>query len=50
MKYLWDKMNDTQKASAVKQEMELDTHNGTTKEDLVNMLRWLLEDTEEVIQ
>jgi NTP pyrophosphatase (non-canonical NTP hydrolase) len=50
MKYNWDKMNDTQKASAIRKEMELDTHNGTTKDDLLNMLRWLVEDTGEVAQ
>jgi hypothetical protein len=50
MKYPWNKMSDTQKASAIKEEMKLDTHNGTTKDDLLNMLQWLLEEAKEDIK
>jgi hypothetical protein len=41
MKYEWNKMTDDQKELAVKEEMRLATHMGTTKEDLLNMVRWL---------
>ena len=44
MKYNWESMTDEQKATAIKRELELDTHNGTTKDDLLNMLRWLCEE------
>jgi hypothetical protein len=41
MKYLWDKMTDEQKENAIKEEMWFVTHIGTTKDDLLNMVRWL---------
>lgn len=41
MKYNWEAMTEQQKIKACQQEIELDTHNGTTKDDLLNMLRWL---------
>jgi len=41
MLYDWDKMTEQQKIKAVQCEMELVTHMGTTKDDLLNMLRWL---------
>lgn len=41
MKYNWDKMSEQQKIKACQQEIDLETHNGTTKDDLLNMLRWL---------
>lgn len=41
MLYDWDKMTEEQKIRAVQREMELVTHMGTTKDDLLNMLRWL---------
>lgn len=47
MKYNWESMTDEQKATAIKRELELDTHNGTTKDDLLNMLRWLYEEESE---
>jgi hypothetical protein len=43
MKYYWDKMTREQKDKAVKWELELVTHNGTTKDDLLNMVRYLSE-------
>jgi hypothetical protein len=50
MKYPWSKMTETQKILAITEEMELDTHNGTTKEDLLNMVRWLWEKFEVVAE
>ena len=47
MKYNWESMTDEQKARAIKRELELETHNGTTKDDLLNMLRWLCEEESE---
>lgn len=42
MKYPnWYEMNEEQKLSAVEQELELATHNGTTRCDLLNMISWL---------
>jgi hypothetical protein len=41
MKYNWDKLTETQKIKATQREIELVTHNGTTKEDLLNIIRWL---------
>ena len=46
MKYNWEEMTETQKIKAIKQEVELDTHNGTTKEDLVNMVKYMFEQFE----
>lgn len=48
MKYAWDKMNELQKIKAVQHELDLETHNGTTKDDLLNMLRWLWDNFEVV--
>lgn len=41
MKYNWHKMNEQQKIKAAQAELDLETHNGTTKDDLLNILRWL---------
>uniref|UniRef100_A0A6H2A389 Uncharacterized protein n=1 Tax=viral metagenome TaxID=1070528 RepID=A0A6H2A389_9ZZZZ len=41
MKYNWDNMTEQQKIKAVQEEIGLDTHNGTTKDDLLNILKWL---------
>ena len=41
MKYNWDEMEDAQKMRAVEEEMRLTTHNGTTKDDLVEIMRFL---------
>jgi hypothetical protein len=41
MKYDWDKLTEQQKIKAAQQEIGLATHNGTTKDDLLNILRWL---------
>jgi hypothetical protein len=40
-KYAWDKMTEQQKIKACQEEIDLATHNGTTKDDLLNILRWL---------
>ena len=34
-------MTEQQKIKAVQHEIDLETHNGTTKDDLLNILRWL---------
>ena len=42
MKYPnWETYTDEQKQNAVKQELRLDTHNGTTKDDFVNIIYYL---------
>ena len=41
MKYNWETMNDDSTYQAFKHEAELETHNGTTKQDLVNIIKWL---------
>jgi len=42
MKYPnWDAYTDEQKDWAVAEELRLETHNGTTKEDLLNIIRYL---------
>lgn len=41
MKYNWNNMTEQQKIRATEHEIRLVTHNGTTKEDLINILRWL---------
>jgi acyl carrier protein len=41
VKYNWDEMNEQQKLKAFKEEAELVTHNGTTKQDLVNILKFV---------
>lgn len=43
MKYDWVNATDEQKINAVKHELSLITHMGTTKDDLLNMLKWLWE-------
>lgn len=44
MKYSnWDKYTDEQKDKAVEEELRLVTHNGTTKDDLLNIIRYLAE-------
>ena len=40
-KYAWDKMTEQQKIKACQEEIRLATHNGATKDDLLNILRWL---------
>lgn len=39
----WLKQPEDIKIKTVQNELELETHNGTTKEDLLMMLRWLFE-------
>ena len=41
MKYDWDKLTEQQKIKACQREIDLVTHNATTKDDLLNILRWL---------
>ena len=42
MKYPnWEDYTDEQKQNAVKQELRLDTHNGTTKDDLLTIIRYM---------
>lgn len=42
MKYpSWDTYTDEQKIDALKHELSLATHNGTTKDDLLVILRWM---------
>jgi len=42
MKYPnWDGYTDGQKDKAVAEELRLETHNGTTKYDLLNIIRYL---------
>lgn len=41
MKYNWSKMSEQQRIKAVQRELDLETHNGTTKDDLLNIIRWL---------
>ena len=41
MKYNWAIMTDDEKLRAVEREMELETHNGTTKEDFVEIMKFL---------
>lgn len=42
MKYPnWDGYTDEQKDKAVAEELRLETHNGTTKDDLLNIIRYL---------
>ena len=42
MKYPnWEDYTDEQKQNAVKQELRLDTHNGTTKDDLLIIIRYM---------
>lgn len=37
----WIKKSDGIKLRTIKDELELDTHNGTTKDDLLMMLEWI---------
>ena len=46
MKYNWSEMNEEQKLKAFRDEAELETHNGTTKEDLVNILKFVWDNCE----
>jgi hypothetical protein len=41
LKYDWANMTEQQKIKATQQEVYLETHNGTTKEDLLNIVKWL---------
>ena len=42
MKYNnWNEMSDAQKYEVFKKEADLETHNATTKDDLVNIVKWL---------
>lgn len=37
----WAELPDEKKIIAIKRELELDTHNATTKDDLIDMLQFL---------
>ena len=50
MKYNWDKMDDTQKWLAVEREMELETHNGTTKDDFAMIMIFLYGKVDDAIE
>ena len=42
MKYQnWEKLSESQKIKATQDEVNLVTHNGTTKDDLLNIVKWL---------
>jgi len=41
MKYPWERMTEEQKIKAVEAELKLVTHMGTTKDDMLNIIRWL---------
>jgi hypothetical protein len=41
MLYDWQNMTESQRVKAIESEMKKVTRNATTKDDLVNMLRWL---------
>jgi hypothetical protein len=41
VKYDWNNLTEEQKRLAVKREMELVTHNGTTKDDFINIMHFL---------
>lgn len=44
MKYdNWDNMSETSKIRAIQHEIKLETHNGTTKDDLLLLLKWLFD-------
>lgn len=44
MKYpKWDEYTEEQKFEALYHELNLDTHKGTTKEDLLNILNFVVE-------
>lgn len=44
MKYdNWETMSETAKVKAVQHELSLETHNGTTKGDLLLMLKWIFD-------
>jgi hypothetical protein len=49
MKYNWSAMTEQQKIKACQEEIDLITHNGTTKDDLLNILRWLWDKFEVVL-
>ncbi|WP_276520472.1 hypothetical protein [Acetobacterium wieringae] len=42
-------MSETAKINAIQEELYLETHNGTTKADLLLLLKWLF-DQFEVVQ
>lgn len=37
----WNELSDAQKMFGIKKELDLETHNATTKDDLLMMLEWL---------
>lgn len=41
MKYDWERMTEEQKIKATQHEVTLETHNGTTKDDMINIIKWL---------
>lgn len=42
MKYpFWNEYDDERKWKVIEQEIELETHNGTTKDDLLNMMLFM---------
>jgi hypothetical protein len=43
MLYDWNNMTEQQKIRACQSEVDKVTHNATTKDDLLNILRWLWE-------
>lgn len=44
MKYdNWDNMSDAHRWECAKRESWLETHNGTSKDDLVNIIRFLVQ-------
>ncbi len=52
MRYNWDAMTDAQKIKCIDHELSLYTHMGVTKDDLINMIRYMrdqfeVEETEE---
>ena len=48
MKYDWKNMTEEQKAQAARCEANLPTHMGTTKEELVDIIRWQQAQIEEI--
>ncbi len=52
MKYIWKNMTDDDKWAAVAEELRLVTHMGTTKDDLVEIMKFLntkLKEMDEII-
>ena len=47
MKYIWENMTDDDKCAAVHEELRLKTHMGTTKDDLLEIVRFLSGEVEQ---